>query len=108
MSECDSQGILTVVLSFPRRVPHQRHRSGKVDSHHARNYTVKWPLSLTITRRYAVDPHCRKLSFLDRLGVSRDYRDGGLQETAGRPIRGAIANVIALSSMTHNHSSLHV
>src|SRR5437016_7620479 len=63
MSGCGPQDTPTDALSFFRPTPHQRRRPGKADNHHARNYTLKLPLSLIVTMHYAAARNSHKPSF---------------------------------------------
>src|SRR5512132_2500279 len=65
MFECGFQDNPTAVLSAFRPARHRRHRREKAGNPSAMNYTLKSPLSLIITTRYAVARHSRKPSFHD-------------------------------------------
>src|SRR6266446_3654841 len=104
MSECGPQDTPTDALSFFRPTPHQRRRPGKGDSHHARNYTLKLPLSLIVTMHYAAARNSHKPSFpglpnesQDRLGAALPGRARTLPLLAG-------GTAIALSKALRNHS----
>src|SRR2546421_6820460 len=63
MSECGLQDTPKDDLSFFDPTLRRHHRQEKVDNHHARNYTLKLPLSPIVTMHYAAALSCRKRGF---------------------------------------------
>src|SRR5439155_21173441 len=84
MSACGLQDTPRDVLSFFHPTPRRRRQPEKVDNHHARNYTLKLPLSLIITMHYAAARNCRKRAFP---GLPNECRGrlGGVRPGPAKP-----------------------
>src|SRR5437867_664762 len=104
MSACGLQGTPKDVLSFFHPTPRRHRRREKVDNPDARNYTLKSPLSLTITRRYAADLSFQKRVSPDHPNECRDRPDEDLLTLVRRPLLPVTGAASALAKVPRNRS----
>src|SRR6266542_1677260 len=104
MSECGLQDIPKDVLSFFHPTPHRHRQPGKADNRHARNYTLKLPLSLIVTMHYAAARNCRKRAFPGLPDECQDRLGAALLRPARPPLLPAAATASVVSKGLRNHS----